>query len=800
VTAATQRLLEVLVGDGGDVVLAGDPDAATQTFRGARPSFLAGAASSWRRADGVPARAVVLRTVHRQGPLLRAVAARVAERIGSAGVPAQRRAVAAPDSPPGTVAVHVLASAAAEAAFVAHALREANLGGGLGWGRMAVIVRSARRTETLRRTLAAAGIPVAVPATEVPVRDEPAVVPLRRALACVLDPAALTPEVAADLLTGPVGGVDAVALRRLRQALRARELEAGGDRSSDELLVAALLDPALLVPLDPRAVRGARRVAAVLAAGRAGAAQPGANAETVLWELWQSAGLAEPWRRRALSGGAAGARADRDLDAVVALFEAAARFVDRLPHAGPAAFLAYLEGQDVPGDTLAERAPTSDSVTLVTPHGAAGREWDVVAIVGVQEGVWPDLRLRNSMLGAQELADVIDGRAVDGIAESTAQRRAVLDDELRLFHVAVTRARRRLLVTAVSSEDELPSPLLDVVDPLPDDVEVRPVTEVPRVPTLSSLVAELRGVAVDAAAPPRRRLAAARRLAGLAAAGVPGADPQEWYGLAPLSDPRPLRLPGESVRVSPSKVEQFDRCPLRWLLETAAGGGRGPTASTALGTLLHQIAAEVPDGDRERLGELLEQRIGEVGLPEGWIGERERQRAVRMVAKLAEYAARARRQGRSLVAVEQDVEVRLGELVVRGQVDRLERDADGRLVVVDLKTGRSKPTNAEAERNPQLGVYQVAVEEGGFAEVAPDARISGGAELVQLGGDTQKVGVQAQPPLRQDPDPDWARTLLRTVAAGMSAESFEARSGPHCRMCGVRRSCPTQVEGRQVQA
>jgi RecB family exonuclease len=537
----------------------------------------------------------------------------------------------------------------------------------------------------------------------------------------------------------------------------------------------------------------------VLGAGRAAAAEPGATAETVLWELWQAGGLAEPWRRRALGGGPGGTRADRDLDAVVALFEAAARFVDRLPHAGPAAFLAYLEGQDVPGDTLADRAPTADSVTLVTPHGAAGREWDAVAVVGVQEGVWPDLRLRNSLLGAQELADLLDGRAAEGAMGGSAQRRAVLDDELRLFHVAVTRARRHLLVTAVSSEDELPSPLLDVVDPLPDDVEVRPLTEVPRVAMLGSLVAELRAVAVDGEAPPTRRLAAARRLAGLAAAGVPGADPQEWYGLAPLSDPRPLRLPGEPVRVSPSKVEQFDRCPLRWLLETAAGGGRGPTASTALGTLVHEIASQVPDGDRDRLAELLEARIDEVGLPAGWVGDRERQRAVRMVAKLAEYAARARRQGRTLVAVEQDVEVRLGELVVRGQVDRLERDADGRLVVVDLKTGRSKPSNAEAERNAQLGVYQVAVEEGGFEAVAPGVRASGGAELVQLGSDTQKVGVQDQPPLRVDADPDWARTLLRTVAAGMSGQQFEARTGAHCRMCSVRRSCPVQVEGRQVQ-
>jgi hypothetical protein len=59
--------------------------------------------------------------------------------------------------------------------------------------------------------------------------------------------------------------------------------------------------------------------------------------------------------------------------------------------------------------------------------------------------------------------------------------------------------------------------------------------------------------------------------------------------------------------------------------------------------------------------------------------------------------------------------------------------------------------------------------------------------------------VQGQPPLRADADPDWARTLLRTVAAGMSGQQFEARTGAHCRMCSVRRSCPVQVEGRQVQ-
>ena len=234
--------------------------------------------------------------------------------------------------------------------------------------------------------------------------------------------------------------------------------------------------------------------------------------------------------------------------------------------------------------------------------------------------------------------------------------------------------------------------------------------------------------------------------------------------------------------MSPSKVEQFDRCPLRWLLETAAGGGRGATASSALGTLVHEIAAA---GARRR--------PGAAGRAAGAADRRGRPaRGVDRGARATACPAHGReaggvrgaspRQGRSLVAVEQDVEVRLGELVVRGQVDRLERDADGRLVVVDLKTGKTKPTKAEAERNPQLGVYQVAVEEGGFEQVAPGVRSSGGAELVQLGDSTQKVGVQAQPPLRRDSDPRLGADVARDCRRGHVRREFRGTFGlplPH---------------------
>jgi RecB family exonuclease len=312
--------------------------------------------------------------------------------------------------------------------------------------------------------------------------------------------------------------------------------------------------------------------------------------------------------------------------------------------------------------------------------------------------------------------------------------------------------------------------------------------------TLPALVAELRAVVVDPEAgrtpsgAARRRRAAAH-LARLAAAGVGGADPQDWYGLAELSSAEPLRGDGEGVRVSPSRVEAFDRCPLRWLLEQA-GGRRPVPTGVRLGTLVHELAEAVPDGDILLLRELLERRFGRLGLRDGWAGDVERAKAERMLERLSAYVRESRAAGRELVATEREVTVQLGRAEIRGTVDRLERDAEGRLVVVDLKTGASQPRAAELDRNAQLGVYQLAIEAGGEP--------SGGAELVQLGARTKRVTVQHQRPLGEDEDPGWARELVETVAEGMAAGQFPATVNPRCRMCELRRCCPAQLEGRQV--
>ena len=253
--------------------------------------------------------------------------------------------------------------------------------------------------------------------------------------------------------------------------------------------------------------------------------------------------------------------------------------------------------------------------------------------------------------------------------------------------------------------------------------------------------------------------------------------------------------------VSPSRVESFDRCALRWLLEQSGGGGPS-SAAQGIGTLVHEIAQLAPDGDRERLRELLDERWPSLGLGTGWAARRERERAERMVAKLADYLAG---NDRELLGVERDVQVEVGRAVVRGQVDRLERDADGRLVVVDLKTGSTPVRRDDLPEHAQLGVYQVAVEEGGFdaadpgaRDRAPDEPRSGGAMLVQLGHKAKGPGLQPQPPLHRADDPRWAHRLVERVAEGMAGEGFAATANEMCRTCPVTRSCPLQPQGRQV--
>ena len=892
---------------------------------------------------------------------------------------------------PAGVYKYALSSSQDEANLIAQMLLEERIYGNHPYRESAIIVRSSADVARIRRVLSSNGIPSRTSAALVPVRDEPAVRPFLDALSLLvyarkrgekaLNPAVHMPaaegaegteaaerggyetlsvteaeelmrrslddviaeesranplggaQSAITLLTSRLGGASSMDVRRLRQQLRSIELQSGGHRPSDDLLLGALLHPETLP--EEGVGRAVHRIAAVLSAGRKALARPESTSTEVLWALWEASGLEKTWVAQSRGTGPDADAAHRNLDAMIGLFEAADRFDEQMRGAGAEQFLDFIDAQDLPMDTLAARGVRQDAVEILTPALAAGQSWHTVYVCGLQEGTWPNTTVRGSLLSTGDLTDLCDARLhqraqqaeqLPGEDEqpvpparirSYPERvRDTRHDELRMFAVAATRASTRLVLTAVRNDDQAPGEFFDFVlptDAVGDSTDV-PITRVRRPATLRSLVAELRRTLVEESlnamraedaqqedtqqngAPmhnaPEEALtpeasayrldAASRTLARLANAQAPGAAPDEWWGLLPLSSTELLfahRLtdhaeldenhgedgeeqaenPGRrTITLSPSRLETIHSSPLDWLVSAARAEAQ-TDLSRSLGTLVHAIAEEYPTGTLEQLQTALEERIGSLGVPARREDEtdeeyRERvpweayalyERAKRMILRLSYYyRTHMDAQGWQNLGVEGSFAVRVpvpfdpagevGELdaLLTGRVDRLEgtapaEDGTRRYAIVDLKTGKSKPTGSEMETHPQLAAYQIAVEAGAgeqleeryraeaaaleAGEPLPDARPqeleytgytghSAGAALVQLGAsgvnDESKTRLQVQPALTEHDS--WAAELVQHAAELIAGSQVQARHREGGYGCRLPEICPICTRGRQV--
>ena len=892
---------------------------------------------------------------------------------------------------PAGVYKYALSSSQDEANLIAQMLLEERIYGNHPYRESAIIVRSSADVARIRRVLSSNGIPSRTSAALVPVRDEPAVRPFLDALSLLvyarkrgekaLNPAVHMPaaegsegteaverggyetlsateaeelmrrslddviaeesranplggaQSAITLLTSRLGGASSMDVRRLRQQLRSIELQSGGHRPSDDLLLGALLHPETLP--EEGVGRAVHRIAAVLSAGRKALARPESTSTEVLWALWEASGLEKTWVVQSRGAGPDADAAHRNLDAMIGLFEAADRFDEQMRGAGAEQFLDFIDAQDLPMDTLAARGVRQDAVEILTPALAAGQSWRTVYICGLQEGTWPNTTVRGSLLSTGDLVDLCDARLRQRAQQAEQQAgeseqpvpparirsypervRDTRHDELRMFAVAATRASTRLVLTAVRNDDQAPGEFFDFVlptDAVGDSTDV-PITRVRRPATLRSLVAELRRTLVEESlnamraedaqdgapmhsapeeeaptpeASAYRLDAASRTLARLANAQAPGAAPDEWWGLLPLSSTEllfahrltdhaeldenhgedgeeqaenPAESPGRrTITLSPSRLETIHSSPLDWLVSAARAEAQ-TDLSRSLGTLVHAIAEEYPTGTLEELQTALDERISSLGVPARKEDEtdeeyRERvpwesyalyERAKRMILRLSYYyRLHMGDAGWQNLGVEGSFAVRVpvpfdpqgevGELdaLLTGRVDRLEeapeKDGTRRFVIVDLKTGKSKPDGTAVATHPQLAAYQIAVEAGAgeqlaeryraeavaaeSGEPAPDARPqeltyessagrSAGAALMQVGvsdvNDDSKARLQVQPAL-EDND-EWAVDLVQRAAELIAGAQVQTRhrEGTHGHGCRLPELCPICTRGRQV--
>ena len=862
---------------------------------------------------------------------------------------------------PAGVYKYALSSSQDEANLIAQMLLEERIYGNHPYRESAIIVRSSADVARIRRVLSSNGIPSRTSAALVPVRDEPAVRPFLDALSLLvyarkrgekaLNPAVHMPaaegvesgerggyealsateaeelmrrslddviaeesranplggaQSAITLLTSRLGGASSMDVRRLRQQLRSIELQSGGHRPSDDLLLGALLHPETLP--EEGVGRAVHRIAAVLSAGRKALARPESTSTEVLWALWEASGLEKTWVTQSRGAGPDADAAHRNLDAMIGLFEAADRFDEQMRGAGAEQFLDFIDAQDLPMDTLAARGVRQDAVEILTPALAAGQSWRTVYVCGLQEGTWPNTTVRGSLLSTGDLTDLCDARLRQRAQQAEQQPgegeqpvpparirsypervRDTRHDELRMFAVAATRASTRLVLTAVRNDDQAPGEFFDFVlptDAVGDSTDV-PITRVRRPATLRSLVAELRRTLVeesmnamraedaqqegsqqdgvqagnlpeeDALTPEAsayRLDAASRTLARLANAQAPGAAPDEWWGLLPLSstellfahrpaehaelaenDGEEAENPGRrTIALSPSRLETIHSSPLDWLVSAARAEAQ-TDLSRSLGTLVHAIAEEYPTGTLEELQTALDERISSLGVPARKEDEtdeeyRERvpwesyalyERAKRMILRLSYYYRQHMGDaGWQNLGVEGSFAVRVpvpfdpagevGELdaLLTGRVDRLEgtapaEDGTRRYAIVDLKTGKSKPDGKTMETHPQLAAYQIAVEAGAGEQLeeryrAEAAALEAGEPLpdarpreLEYTGYTGRSGGAALVQLGASGVNDESKTRLQVQPALTEHDSWAAELVQHA---------AELIAGSQVQA
>ena len=869
-TAATARLLTALAvpdpqGHRAQIVVLGDPDVAVETFRGGTPSLLVAAEDY----SGLGATRLRLTTCYRGNPVIAAVVADQSARVPVTGTAAHRQTTPAYRASasrvsgesdedwvtaPTGVEVILASSTWQERTHVARALRLEHVHHGTAWSQMAVIVRSAADAESLARDLRRRGVPLASRTPAVLLRAEPAAAALlgivHAAIRGQLGGHGEPPqrEAAINLLTSPLVGLTTMDLRRLRRRLRQDPEDAvtsvsgaepsepsafteaitgtGSRTGADAALLSLLADTdqasAFVRSLDgeplgaqaDRLLIAARIIEALRAAVGGVPADAPRDVEALLWAAWHASDRAGAWRAIALRPSGSSVRsllseaAEHDLDVVTTLFKRAEVWAERHPGQDASSFLAELDAEVLPSDSVAPQGRRPEGVAVMTPARCAGQEWELVVVAGLERDRWPDLRLRDSLTRTGLLVDAVTDRLTAGatvpgagagaggngvVAAARAQVRA---DERRMLIMALSRATRRLLLTATADAEHVPSPFLTEIAQSAGialtDADGAPLLSPDTGDlTLRGLVGELRRAAVagnleTATADERRRgRVAVELLADLARQDVPGADPATWIGAAGPTSTSPLVAEGERIRVSPSDVEGLAACPLKWFL--SRNGGSVPAGDAqALGSLIHEIA-ERAEKDHLRgpaLRAAFEEQLGDFGYPDTWLGGLAADRARAMIERLDAYLsdcdalgiradveqpvradvdipvqvlgpelrdrAVARIRAAGLDAVPVTISGRIDRLEHLGGYEQLDEDRSGGnngVRVMDLKTGQRVPK--DVQRHPQLAAYRLALASQGH-------HVLGGA-LVLLGKEPSKRSgdgyVMAPPGAALDPSP-----------------------------------------------
>jgi DNA helicase II / ATP-dependent DNA helicase PcrA len=423
-------------------------------------------------------------------------------------------------------------------------------------------------------------------------------------------------------------------------------------------------------------------------------------------------------------------------------------------------FVEYLDYFAQAGGQINLEQESGDAVQLMTVHAAKGLEFDHVFILRLTHRGFP-MAPRSAVLEFPEKL----------MKEELPHGDFHIQEERRLFYVAITRARERLTLTTVVHKRSRPSVFLEDILSAPhlakQNVEqaapAAPAVASPRVAT-SAGQGLFREILPEIAAEPRIYSRIARWA--------------EWYR-PPVFEP---------LQLSASAIETYEKCPQKYLFSRVWGIKSGPSAATTFGNVMHttirQFIAALRKGLRlsfEEVGLIFRREWSSAGF------EDRHQEELYLddgIGQLQAFYDTAIASPAHVVAQEKGFTIHCENgIQVTGRMDQINRVAPGEVEIIDYKTGKPKSAT-QAQKDLQLSVYALATRE--VLEVKPVRLIYYNLQ------DNQCVSAS-----REEIQLRELRDTIQEVASDVRAREFPARPGFVCKHCEYRFLCPTQ-ESRSV--